>query len=253
MARDLTYFISDLHLGAACHADPRAQEQRVCRWLDLIAPTARRLYMLGDVMDYWWDYRTVVPRGHVRFLGSIARMADAGTEITWFKGNHDIWLFDYMQKELGVKIVDGAEIADIDGKRFFLEHGDGVGRLPASFRMLRALFRCRPLQVMYSAIHPRWTIPLAHAWSRHSRMQEREAGESAAHGDPVAPLAAFAREELQRDPSIDYFVFGHVHRAADIDLGAGHRLVVLGDWITHDTYAVFDGKELKLCKAHDRL
>jgi len=221
----------------------REHEQRIVNWLESIAPTARRLIMLGDVMDYWWDYRTVVPRGYVRFLGTLARMADSGVEIWWFKGNHDIWLFDYMQSEIGVKVIDGQMITDIDGKRFFLEHGDGVGQRPLSFRILRRLFRCHTAQIAYSAIHPRWTIPLANAWSRHSRMTPATPNSDI---DVCAPLIDFAKDYLSRNQTIDYFIFGHVHRALDIELQKGKKVVVLGDWITKFTYAVFDGTSLSL-------
>lgn len=242
MARDLTYFISDLHLGASYIADPRAHERRIVEFLDSIEPRARALYLLGDIMDYWWDYATVVPRGFVRFLGTLGRLADRGVRIYWFKGNHDIWLFDYFQKELGATVIDGALIADIDGHRFFMEHGDGVGRRSAGFKLIRGLFRNRIAQKCYAAIHPRWTIPLAHAWSSHSRMSATEMPAE----QTCAPLVGFAREELSRRPDIDYFVFGHLHCAFEQELGGGKKVIVLGDWIKLMTYAVFDGQKIEL-------
>lgn len=113
--RELTYFISDLHLGAGYIADPRAQEQRVVRFLRSIAPTARRLFLVGDILDYWWEYRDVVPRGFTRFFGALAELADAGVEITWLKGNHDIWIFDYLPSEIGMKVHDGTLITELEG------------------------------------------------------------------------------------------------------------------------------------------
>ncbi len=138
--RDLTYFLSDLHLGAGYIPDHRAHERRVVDFLRSIEPRAKRIYLLGDILDYWWEYRDVVPRGFVRFFGELARLADSGVEITWFKGNHDIWIFDYLPSEIGLEVHDGIMVRDIDGARFLLEHGDGVGRLPWSFRRLRGLF-----------------------------------------------------------------------------------------------------------------
>lgn len=245
--RRLTYFISDIHLGAGYITDPKAHELRVTRWLEeVVRPDAARLYLLGDVMDYWWEYRTAVPRGHTRFLGTLARLADDGVAITWLKGNHDIWIRDYLPAEIGMRVVDGMLIEEIDGQRFLMEHGDGVGHLPASFRMLRRLFRNRTAQALYGAIHPRWTIGLAHRWSSHSRKSGGYAGD----GDDrevTSPLREFATEYERLHPGrIDWFVFGHVHRTADEPLPGGARMVVLGDWISRFSYGVYDGQTLRL-------
>lgn len=244
MDRDLTYFICDLHLGAGYIADARAHEKRIVDFLHSIAPRARRLFLLGDILDYWWEYRDVVPRGFTRFFGALASLADAGVEIVWFKGNHDIWIFDYLPGEIGMRVHDGAMTVTLEGgKTFFLEHGDGVGRLPRSFRLLRRLFRCRPAQVMFAAIHPRWTVGFAHAWSSHSR---KRGGYVPASGAGES-IVEFAREyNLTASPHVDYFIFGHHHTMLDRTLEDGARVVVAGDWISHFSYAVWDGKELKL-------
>lgn len=241
-----TYFISDLHLGAGYISDGRAHQQRVVRFLDSIADDADELIMLGDVLDYWYEYRTVVPRGFTRFFGALARLADRGVKITWFIGNHDIWLFDYLRDEIGMRVVDGSEVREIYGRKFYMAHGDGVGRLPASFRIMRSIFRNRFCQKLYAAIHPRWTIPFAHAWSTHSRNYEAyEATEGVASSDP---LVDFCREYLRDvDPTVDYFVFGHRHVLADFPLNPqGCRMVILGDWIRHFSYGVFDGQSFAL-------
>lgn len=241
--RRYTYFISDLHLGAGYITDHRAHELKVVGFLRAIAPTARRLYLLGDVLDYWWEYRNVVPRGFTRFFGALADLADQGVEITWLKGNHDIWIFDYLPTEIGLTVHDGILTAEIDGRRFLMEHGDGVGRLPRSFRMLRRLFRCRPAQVAFAAIHPRWTVGLAHAWSSHSRK----------HGGYTPPAGAGQTlvewaEKYNKSASekVDFFLFGHHHTVVDTTLPDGARVMVIGDWINSFTYAVWDGKNLSL-------
>ncbi len=239
----LTYFISDLHLGAGYIADPRAHEMKVVRFLRSIAPTARRLFLLGDILDYWWEYRDVVPRGFTRFFGALAELADAGVEITWFKGNHDIWIFDYLPAEIGLKVHDGIMEASLDGRRFLMEHGDGVGRLPRTFRALRALFRCRPAQVMFAAIHPRWTVGFAHAWSAHSRKHGGYVPKAGA-GESLVRWAAEYNASRDDDNKVDYFIFGHQHVLLDRPLPDGARVVVLGDWITRFSYAVWDGENL---------
>ena len=141
MARKYTYFISDMHLGATYLKNPLEYEKRVVDWLMSVKDEAKAIYMLGDILDYWYEYRTVVPRGYVRFFGALATLADEGVKIYWFIGNHDIWLFDYLRDEIGLTVIDGYSEVTIEGKKFFLSHGDGVGRLKPAFRMMRAIFR----------------------------------------------------------------------------------------------------------------
>lgn len=241
-----TYFISDLHLGAGYISDSRAHEQRVVRFLDSIANTADELILLGDVLDYWFEYRTVVPRGFIRFFGALSRIADKGVKITWFTGNHDIWLFDYLRDEIGLRVVDGSEVRQIYGHTFFLNHGDGVGRRPQTFRLIRSIFRNKVLQKLYSGIHPRWTIPFAHAWSSYSRNYEKY--DALTEIDREEPLVEFCRDYLKNvNPKVEYFVFGHRHVLADFAIDAtGSRMIILGDWIRHFSYGEFDGTRFNL-------
>ncbi len=243
--RNLTYFISDLHLGASYLENPHDYERRVVRWLRSIKDSAKALYLMGDILDYWYEYRTVVPRGYVRFFGALAELADSGVEITWFIGNHDIWIFDYLPKEIGMKVVDGWQVKEIDGKRFFLNHGDGVGELKPGFRFIRSLFRNRVCQWLFSAIHPRWTIPFAHRWSSHSRNSVELPKFKGADNEK---LIVFAKEYEKNNEHIDYFVFGHRHIMLDLEIAPESKVVILGDWVNHFSYAVFDGETLTLLK-----
>lgn len=247
MEKKPVYFISDMHLGASYITDARAHEQRVVDFLNSIAGKASELLILGDALDYWFEYRTVVPRGYVRFFGALARLADSGVKVTWFIGNHDIWLFDYLRDEIGMEVVDGFQVREILGKRFFLSHGDGVGRLPLGFRLLRATFRNRFCQKLYSAIHPRWTIPFAHKWSNHSRHFD-PTRVPVFEGEEREPLVSFCRDYLKETAEkIDFFVFGHRHVMADVRLDdSGSRMVILGDWIHHFSYGFFDGEDFSL-------
>ncbi|MCI9172975.1 UDP-2,3-diacylglucosamine diphosphatase [uncultured Duncaniella sp.] len=240
--RDLTYFMSDLHLGAGYIADHREHELKVVNFLRSIEPRARRLILLGDILDYWWEYRDVVPRGYTRFFGELARLADNGVEIIWFKGNHDVWIFDYLPSEIGMTVHDGIMVTEMDGARFLMEHGDGVGRLPWTFRRLRSLFRCRVAQRMFAAIHPRWTVGFAHAWSSHSRKKGGYVSREGV-GESLVEYAS-AYNENHPEAKVDYFIFGHLHVLMDRALADGARVVVLGDWISRFSYAVWDGKEL---------
>lgn len=245
MARDKVYFMSDSHLGATYITDHRSHERRVVEWLRSIKDSAAELYMLGDVLDYWYEYKTVVPRGHIRFFGALAELADAGVKIYWFTGNHDIWLFDYLRDEIGVTVIDGTLTKDILGRRFFMAHGDGVGRLNPGFRFIRSLFRNRFCQRLYSAIHPRWTIPFAHRWSTSSRDYSDVIPVS--DDETKEPLVIFAEEYLTDHPDIDFFVFGHRHIVLSRPVGPHSAAIILGDWIHHFTYAEWDGQIFKIC------
>lgn len=246
--RSKTYFISDLHLGANYIADHKAHERRVVSFLRSISVDAKRLYLLGDILDYWWEYRTVVPRGFTRFFGALAELADSGVEIVWFKGNHDIWIFDYLPDEIGLTVHDGVMVTELDGKRFLLEHGDGVGKLPWTFRKLRSLFRCRVAQRMYAAIHPRWTIGFAHSWSSHSR----KSGGYVPREGVGSSLVEFAENyNFTHTPKIDYFIFGHQHIMLEKSLQNGGKMLIIGDWISKFSYAVWDGNDLKMMVYED--
>lgn len=244
--RTRTYFISDMHLGARYLPDMAATERKVCAFLRSIKPTAKALYILGDALDYWYEYRTVVPRGYVRFFGALADLADSGVEITWLKGNHDIWLFDYLRDEIGITVADGSIVRDIDGKKFYLAHGDRVGKRPVGFRFIQWLFRNRFCQRLYAAIHPRWTVGFAHWWSSRNRDFDNKPA-PVFLGLDREPQAVFAREYLREvDPGINFFVFGHTHVAVDEPLSPTCRFIILGDWIWHDTYGVFDGENFQI-------
>lgn len=251
-----TYFLSDMHLGARYLPDSAAQERRVVAFLREIAPTAEAVYLLGDVLDYWFEYRNVVPRGYVRFFGQLASMADAGIRIVWFTGNHDIWLFDYLRSELGIEIVDtpaeGGIIERIGARTFCLTHGDTFGPQPWVYMMLRRIFRNRLCQWLFAGIHPRWTVPFAHRWSSDSRKKRRGKARKrkGTHEDFVnaqwRKLEAAGGAYAAEHPEVDYIVMGHYHLPLDLRVGEHCRLIVLGDWIYNDTYAVFDGEQLEL-------
>lgn len=239
--RNKTYFISDLHLGAS-YLDNRTAERRVVRWLDSIKHDAARLFLMGDIFDYWFEYRHVVPRGYVRFLGKLASLADSGVEIHWFTGNHDIWIFDYLPSEIGIIVHRESTLMEIDGHKFFLAHGDDVGKRSRKFRFLQGLFHNKLAQRCYACIHPDFTIALAHRWSSSSRSSHSEESERY-KGENEEPLVRFAKEYLLTH-DVDYFIMGHRHILLDLMLSRRSRLIILGDWIKIFSYAVFDGEHL---------
>lgn len=244
-----TYFISDLHLGANYITDHRAHEARVIAFLDSIRDDAGQLFLLGDILDYWFEYKNVVPRGHIRFFGALARLADAGVRITWMTGNHDVWLFDYLRDEIGLTVLKGHQTVDIEGHRFLISHGDDVGEQPFMYRFTRWCFYNPVCQWLYAAIHPRWTHAVAKRWSASNRTRRRPALPPEKHRSPaIDRLCDFVRQHEQTE-HCEHYVFGHLHvtlqeQVADTDA----TMTILGEWIRRDTYAVFDGETLKLLK-----
>lgn len=239
------YFLSDFHLGAKYISDEREAEKRVVRFLDSIKDKASEIYLMGDILDYWYEYRCVVPKGYVRFLGKLAELSDNGVKIYWFIGNHDIWIYDYLPNELGIEVIDGIREKTILGKRFFLNHGDAVGKRKATFRFIRWLFRNKFCQTLYSMLPSCVTIPFAHRWSNHSRVSE-SGNENNQKKIYLSHLLDFANEYSMKHPEIDYFVFGHLHIVADEMVGEKAHCIVLGDWIDKYSYAVFDGEKIVL-------
>lgn len=243
------YFISDAHLGARFHKDPVAVEKRLVRWLDGIKENAAAVYFLGDMFDYWYEYKYVVPKGFVRFLGKLAELSDNGVEIHFFYGNHDIWMFDYFPSEIGATLHQGPLTVDLLGKRFFLGHGDEVGQRKPMFRFIRALFRNRLCQRLYASIHPRWTFAFARSWSLHSRKSGLKGQEGNEYrGEEKEYLVRFAKSYLQTHPDINFFIFGHRHIMLDLMLTRSSRLLVAGDWMQYFSYIEWDGETLSLCQ-----
>lgn len=257
------YFLSDVHLGAAYHLKsldklpegkssenknkelyPQHEiERKLCRWLDMVKIDAKAIYLLGDIFDYWFEYKTVVPRGFTRFLGKVSEVADMGIEVHFFIGNHDIWLTDYLRDECSMIIHTQPLVIDLNGKKFFLAHGDGLRDESLTFKIIRRIFHSKTLRVPYAAVHPRWTIGFARAWAKHSR----ETGEMLDYlGEDKEHLVIYAKQQLKLAPNINYFVFGHRHIMLDLMLSVSARIIILGDWISYFSYGVFDGEDFKL-------
>ena len=243
------YFISDVHLGASAFGDPREREKRLVSWLDTIKPEAKALYLLGDIFDFWFEYKRAVPRGFTRFLGKLSELSDAGVEIHYLVGNHDPWIFDYLPQEIGLTVHKKPLVTQIAGKTFFLAHGDEQCSNSFSFKLIRWIFHNRICQFLFRLLHPDWGIKLAHIWANHSRRKEFKKPKFFL-GEHKENLIHFAKSYIQSQPEIDYFIFGHRHIPMDITLTPKNRMINVGDWLKHDSYAVFDGQELQLKKTN---
>ena len=237
------YFVSDFHLGSFPNEASEAREKRIVAWLQHIRTDASELYLMGDVFDFWFEYATVVPRGYIRFLGKLAELADQGIRLTFFKGNHDMWMFGYLEKELGARIVSDELTLERNGQKFYLHHGDGLGPGDRKYKWLKKVFRSRLCQWLFARLHPNFGIGIARRWSRHSRASS--GAQEVFQGADREWLVQYANEILQND-YYDYFIFGHRHLPLDLTLDHGSRYINLGEWITNDSYAVFDGEKLSL-------
>ncbi|MDR1672686.1 MAG: UDP-2,3-diacylglucosamine diphosphatase [Bacteroidales bacterium] len=238
------YFASDLHLRKAPDKTSRKREKDFVLWLDAIKADAGMIVLLGDMFDYWFEYRYVVPRGFVRLLAKLQELTESGIQVHYFAGNHDMWLLDYLHTETGVTVHRKPEEFQINGKTFLLGHGHNLGPAGWGERLLNMVFTSRLLKIFFVAIHPRWTMAFGHAWSKHNRNKHGWAAKFVDIEKEI--LVHYVRKQLQHR-YYDYFVFGHRHLALDIGLSSGSRYINTGEWVNGDTYAVFDGNVLQLC------
>ncbi len=231
-----TYFVADVHLGGGDAAFARANERRFVAWLDRAAADAETIVLLGDIFDFWFEYRRVVPKGQVRTLAKLAELTERGIRVVFFTGNHDMWVRDYFRCECGVEVFTAPQLLEFNGQRIFLAHGDnmGVGREP---RLLNRIFRSRPLRWLFSwLVHPDWAMRFGQWWSGLSR--KSHAGPEGFDESLTEPLVAFARRYAENH-EVDHFVFGHMHFPRDYRDGALHT-IHLGGWEKRPSYAVLD-------------
>ena len=240
------YFLSDAHLGSLAIPHGRTQERRLVRFLDSIKEKASAVYLLGDMFDFWNEYRYVVPKGYSRFLGKLSELTDNGVEVHFFAGNHDLWTYGYLEEECGVIVHKAPVTTEVYGKVFFLAHGDGLGDPDNKFKILRKLFHNRTCQRLLNFVHPRWGMALGLNWAKHSRLKRADGKEVPFMGEDKEFLVRFARDYKRSHPNIDYFLFGHRHIELDLPIDKSTRMLILGDWIWQFTYAVFDGEHLFL-------
>lgn len=239
------YFASDFHLGAPNHDKSLERERLLVQWLDEIMPHAEALYLLGDVFDFWFEYRKAVPKGFVRFLGKMAEFSDRGIPVHFFTGNHDLWIFDYLPREVGFIIHREPYDVNLKGRRFYLAHGDGLGPGDGHFKLLKGVFTNPLAQWLFGRLHPNLGISLAHKWSLSSRNVHETPDDF--RGEEKEMLVRHARN-LLKEEHYDFFIFGHRHVAVDYPLDEKSRYINLGDWMHHYTYGVFDGNDFQLKK-----
>lgn len=240
------YFLSDAHLGSRAIRHARTQERRLVNFLDKIKEQAAAIYLLGDMFDFWYEFKMVVPKGYTRFLGKLSELTDRGIEVHFFVGNHDLWCGNYLEQECGVIVHREPLTCEIYGKEFYLAHGDGLGDPNKKFKVLRAAFHSATLQRLFSMLHPRWSVDWGLAWAKHSRLKRVDGKEPDYMGEDKEFLVLYTKEYLKSHPDINYFIYGHRHIELDLMLSRSSRILILGDWIQCFTYAVFDGENMFL-------
>jgi UDP-2,3-diacylglucosamine hydrolase len=238
------YFLSDFHLGAPDHASSLEREKIIVHFLDEIKKDAAEIFLVGDMFDFWYEYRKVVPKGYVRLLGKLGELSDAGIPMHFFVGNHDMWMRDYFQKELNIPVCFKPEEFERNGKKFLIGHGDGLGPGDHGYKRLKKVFRNPVSKWLFGILPPRMGMGLANYLSRRSRAQTG-ATEEIFLGEDKEWLIIYSKEVLAKK-NIDFFVFGHRHLAIDHRLNETSRYINLGDWIHYFTYAVFDGEKMEL-------
>ncbi|HEY0244783.1 MAG TPA: UDP-2,3-diacylglucosamine diphosphatase, partial [Mucilaginibacter sp.] len=222
------YFASDFHLSAGSYEGSRKREDRLVQWLDSIKADAAEVFLMGDVFDFWFEYKTVVPKGYIRFLGKLAQLTDAGIKLYFFKGNHDMWMFDYFERELGATIITNELEIERNGKKFYLHHGDGLGPGDNNYKILKKIFRSPLCQWLFARLHPNLGVGIANYWSAHSRIANKDNKTRKILEQEW--LVIYSRELLQTK-FYDYLVFGHRHLPLDIKLNDKSRYINLGEWI----------------------
>ena len=237
------YFLADAHLGSWAISHGRMRERRIVNFLDGIKHKAAAVYMLGDMFDFWHEYKFVVPKGYTRLLGKISELTDMGVEVHFFTGNHDLWCGDYLERECGVIMHRQMLTTEIEGKVFFIAHGDGLDSKDKKYLFLRNVFHNRTCQRLFASIHPRWGMFFGLNWAKNSRRKHEEV-EGFFEGKEKDGIAIFAKNYLKTHPDINYFLFGHRHIDVDFMLNETSRFIILGDWISKFTYAIFDGERL---------
>ena len=232
------YFVSDVHLGLQV-GDPVGRERRFADFLNGLPSDTESVYLLGDIWDFWYEYRHVVPKGYVRVLAALQNLMDRGVRVYFFEGNHDVWTYSYFE-ELGMIKLAQPALVEIEGKTFCMGHGDGLGPVPFGYRFLRGLFHSKVAQFLFSLLHPWVAFGLGNGWSKNNRLAHDQEYEFRGADEP---LVKFAEDYSSRN-KVDYFIFGHYHASVDMTLSSGARFLVLKDWIHSSPYICFDGETI---------
>ena len=242
MKKEKIYFASDFHLGSPNYEESLKREKKIISWLNEIEKDAKKIYLLGDIFDFWFEYEKVVPKGFVRLLAKLADLVDKGIQIHFLVGNHDMWMRDYLEKEIGLKVHFKEFIIEEDDQLIFIGHGDGLGKGDYKYKILKSLFTSNLCKWLFSRLHPNFGIGLGQAWSNKSRKEQESI-----KNEEKEILVEYCREQQKNNP-VDYYVFGHRHIPMEVKIDERANYINLGDWIHHYSYAVLSDQKLELSK-----
>ena len=242
------YFSSDNHLGAPTKEKSFPREQKFVKWLDEIKHDAAAIFLLGDLFDFWFEYKTVVPRGFTRVLGKLAEITDSGIPVYYFVGNHDLWMNGYFEEELNIPVYHKPQEYTFNDKTFFIGHGDGLGPGDKGYKRMKKVFTNPLAKWFYRWLHPDWGVKLAQHLSVKNKIISGDEDVKFL-GEENEWLVQYCKRKVE-EKHRDYFVFGHRHLPLEIEVGENSKYINLGDWITYYTYGVFDGEKMEL-KTYD--
>ena len=238
------YFASDFHLGAPNKIESRNRESQIIGWLDHIKKDAQVVFLVGDIFDFWYEYRKVIPKGFIRIQGKIAELVDQGIEIYFFLGNHDMWMKNYFTEEIGVQMIENELKIKINDQTFFIAHGDGLGPGDLGYKFIKKVFRNRICQFLFALIHPSFGLSVANYFSKSSRSYTGKSDEKYLEKENEW-LYLFCKDYLNKE-HMDYFIFGHRHLPMEIGLKEGAKYLNLGEWINFHTYVTYNGEKAYL-------
>jgi UDP-2,3-diacylglucosamine hydrolase len=240
------YFLSDFHLGAPDFASSLTREKKIVAFLEYARRDAAQIIIAGDIFDFWYEYKTVVPKHFVRLLGKLAEITDSGITVSLFAGNHDMWMRGYFETELNIPVYFEPKTFTWNNKKFYIGHGDGLGPGDHGYKFIKKVFRNKFSQWLFGLLHPSWGMGLANYFSRKSR-QKTGSSDAEFLGEDKEWLIIHSREILAKE-HFDYFIYGHRHLPLALKINDQAEYINLGDWITYFTYAEFDGNTVSLKK-----
>lgn len=236
------YFASDFHLGVPDKSSSLTREKKIIRWLNLVIEDAQVIFLVGDIFDFWFEYKYTIPKGYTRLLGKLAEITDKGIQLIAFSGNHDMWMFKYFEEEFNMKVYHTPQVFKIGAKTLYIGHGDGLGPGDHFYKILKRIFRNKICIKLFSFLHPDIGIFIANFWSRKSRVSQSKKEEFLGDDEWLFQYC----NEVEKSSHHDFYIFGHRHLPLNLEVSKNSQYINLGEWINYCTYAIYDGSEVKL-------